>query len=128
MTFFFFFFGDVIAVTNFSGKTLVPPQIGLSSYAHAWLHPNNISESSYKLLLQMGASPLRPKYQSSCFEIKRVLFTTSILFQIIFKCSNEDRQAKSKVGSGRGNGFCFTITEITLLMVCLFHDLVQHTL
>ena len=31
---FFFFFGDVIAVTNFSGKNLVPPQIGLSSYAH----------------------------------------------------------------------------------------------
>ena len=32
----FFFFGDVIAVTNFSGKNLVPPQIGLSSYAHAF--------------------------------------------------------------------------------------------
>ena len=33
--FFFLFFGDVIAVTNFLGKNLVPPQIGLSSYAHA---------------------------------------------------------------------------------------------
>ena len=31
---FFFFFGDTITVTNFSGKNLVPPQIGLTSYAH----------------------------------------------------------------------------------------------
>ena len=32
--FFFFFFGDAIAVINFSGKNLVPPQIGLRTYAH----------------------------------------------------------------------------------------------
>ena len=35
--FFFFFFGDTITVTNFSGKNLVPPQIGLRSYAQACL-------------------------------------------------------------------------------------------
>ena len=38
----FFFFGDVIAVTNFSGKNLVPPQNGLSSYAHAFKDILNI--------------------------------------------------------------------------------------
>ena len=37
--FFFFFFGDTITVTNFSGKNLVPPQIGLRSYAHGLRHP-----------------------------------------------------------------------------------------
>ena len=40
----FFFFGDVIAVTNFSGKNFVPPQMGLRSYAHAH------KESCHKLL------------------------------------------------------------------------------
>ena len=46
---FFFFFGDVIAVTNFSGKNLVPPQIGLSSYAHEWygMLYNGVADLSY---------------------------------------------------------------------------------
>ena len=74
----------------------------------------------------MEASPLYAKFklQYEYFALKEVLealycFTNSTSS---FELTLEN---KRQVGNWRRNGFCYAITQISYLVVCIFHDLVQ---
>ena len=54
---FFFFFGDTITVTNFSGKNLVPPQIGLRRTPMTGLHLDSQRTQS-NILVQKGVGAI----------------------------------------------------------------------